>query len=276
MSNLVDAQVIDTGPIKSTRHGPFYPRASGLYKDCMRQLFLCTKLKVPVVSWIGFSLKVVFEIGNAVHSHLQNTDTILGNNRYGFWKCEACEKVSEFSTVPEKCHWCGAPAGAMTYKEYEINMTEPYYMTGHPDMFRKGEGDYLHVMEIKTIDGVLFDNLSAANIDHVWQLQAYMYACSRAKLGDGIKISPNVGHIMYVSKSKKAKTLPTKVFLIHNDNYVLNTIKHKLNEYKVAMKTGIPPKVNNLCLNSNFDNYLARSCPIKAKCMSDNEGNKHE
>ena len=99
-----------------------------------------------------------------------------------------------------------------------------------------------------------------------------MYACSRAKLGDGVKVSPNVGHIMYVSKSKKAKTLPTKIFEIKNDSYVLNTIKHKLNEYGEAIKTGIPPKANNLCLNSNFDNYLARNCAVKAKCQSNNEG----
>lgn len=264
--NLVDEDILDLKPMRSVKNAPFRPRASGLYKDCMRQLVLCTVHDVPLVSWVDYSLKIVFEIGNAVHYWTQNTPILFGNNRFGFWECLSCGRVSTFGTVPSGCGGCGASHKALVYREYSLSMDTPFYITGHPDLFRKGENGYFHVVEIKTIDGNLFDNLVAPNIEHVWQVHVYMWACARTKLGSGINISPNLGYITYISKTRKTKVLPTKTFPVKYDSFVMNTIKKKLREYKVAIDGGELPPVNQLCLNANFDNYLARGCPVISKC----------
>lgn len=270
--NVVDEEVLDLRPTKSVKNAPFVPRASGLYKDCMRQLVLCTQFEVPLVSWVDYSLKIVFEIGNAVHFWAQNTPVIFGKNRYGFWECLSCGSVSTFGTAPSRCNKCGANKKAISYKEYSLSMTTPYYITGHPDLFRKGENGQFHVVEIKTIDGNLFDSLVAPNIEHSWQVHAYMWSCARTKLESNIKVSPNLGYITYISKTRKVKELPTKTFKVKYDAHIMNTIKKKLREYKIGIEGGELPPVNQLCLNSNFDNYMARGCPVISKCKIPENG----
>ena len=63
-----------------TKKLPRYPRASSLYKDCMRQLVLLNRFKIEEKEYVKFSNTVVFDIGNSVHFWAQNTKSFISDD----------------------------------------------------------------------------------------------------------------------------------------------------------------------------------------------------
>lgn len=253
----------------SYKKAPFRPRASGIYKACMRQLVLCTKLDIPVSSYVNFSQKMTFEIGNAIHYWFQNNSKLLGDIRCGFWKCGGCGKTTSFSRVPKRgCRACGAGSDTWTYDEYELDIKKPYYVTGHPDMFIELERGRFHVMEFKSINSAEFKTLEAPIIEHIWQLQTYMWACEQDSFKLGINTDPEEGYIMYISKAMD--TPPIKVFTVKKDRHILKQIMSKLKDYKNGIDKKKPPPYHPICEENSFNNYMAKSCPVKEQCLKFN------
>jgi hypothetical protein len=255
-----------------TKKLPRYPRASSLYKDCMRQLVLINKCKIEEKEYVKFSNTVVFDIGNSVHFWAQNTKSFISDDlRSGFWKCRSCNYMTPFTKkVQEKCPTCGANPKAFEYTEYSLKMEKPLFVTGHPDMFVEKPENNFRVLELKTIDTVGFDKLKAPLIEHLWQIQTYMWGIGKDRLAKNISFDPKYGYIMYISKGFKMKTSPVKTFLVKHDKVILRDIFNKLTEFKKGYSDNVlPPRVAS-CYDSGYSTYLAKNCPVLNFCKMQN------
>lgn len=247
---------------------PRYPRASSLYKDCMRQLVLLNKCKIEEQDYVGFSNTVIFDIGNSVHFWAQNTKAFISDDlRSGFWKCSACGYTTVFTKVINtNCPVCGAKSKAFEYEEYSLRMETPLFVTGHPDMFVEKPVGNFRVLELKTIDSTAFDKLKAPMIEHLWQLQTYMWGIGKDKLAKSINFDPKYGYIMYISKGLKMRSSPVKTFLVPRDKIILRDILDKLTAFKKGFVSNIFPSPLSLCVDSGFSTYLAKNCPVLKFC----------
>jgi hypothetical protein len=254
-----------------------WPRASSLYKCCIRQHVIGDILGKKVKDFLYIKDKLTYGIGNAVHYWLQNTPDILGDKRRGWWKCLACRKVLYFGGPPtRKCPNCGAYPEAISYKEHYIRGVgqdddgDPrYFQTGHPDMFlEKKNSSLLRVAEFKTIGSEDFDKFKAPLIEHEWQLQDYMWACSLDERLP-VKIDPNVGYILYICKRHRVKDLPFKMFKVRRNEEMLNRIKEKLDLFRTG-RINFPnqlPAPDPRCLRGGMDSYMTKSCVVREDCL---------
>lgn len=251
-----------------TKKLPIYPRASSLYKDCMRQLVLINKNNIKKEEYVKFSNTVVFDIGNSVHFWAQNTKSFISDDlKSGFWRCSSCEYTTPFTKkVKEKCPVCNARPEAFKYIEYSLKMEKPLFVTGHPDMFVEKPKNNYRVLELKTIDTIAFDKLKAPLIEHLWQVHTYMWGLGKDILSKNIKFDPKYGYIMYISKGLKMKSSPVKTFLIKQDKVILRDILNKLTEFKNGyMDNILPPRVSS-CFDSGYTTYQAKNCPALNFC----------
>ena len=247
---------------------PRYPRASSLYKDCMRQLVFINKCEIEEEDYVGFSNTVIFDIGNSVHFWAQNTKAFISDDlKCGFWKCRACGYITVFTKVVKtSCPVCGAKSKAFEYKEYSLKLESPLFVTGHPDMFVEKPVNNFRVLELKTIDSVAFDKLKAPLIEHLWQIQTYMWGLEKDRLADKVNFDPKYGYIMYVSKGLKMKSSPIKTFLVTRDKIILRDILNKLTAFKKGYTNNILPDPYPPCIDSGFSTYLAKNCPVLNYC----------
>jgi hypothetical protein len=265
---LITREFISTKSKVYNKKLPRYPRASSLYKDCMRQLVLVNQNKIEVQEFVGFSNTVIFDIGNSVHYWAQNTGAFIDEKfRAGFWKCSACGYTTVFCKVVDtNCPVCGAKKRAFIYKEYALKLDSPYMVTGHPDMFVEKPCSNFRVMEFKTIDGPAFDRLKAPMIEHQWQIQTYMWGIGRDKLAKEITFDSKHAYIMYISKTFKMKEAPIKTFLIKRDKSIIKDIITKLKEFKIGFGGGALPAPHSQCSDTNYACYLAKNCPVLSVC----------
>ena len=249
------------------------PRASSLYKACMRKHVIGTVLKLSEPDYAGgVRSKLIYGIGNSVHYWLQNSPDVFGNARVGWWKCQACGTVRYFG-LPRNtaCKKCGAKPEATIYYEHGISLTKPYIMTGHPDMFFKivptDAQAVIRGAELKTMEGEAFDSLVAPLIEHVWQSQTYMWACAYDKKLP-VKVDKNVWLIFYITKRGRAKEFPLKCFPIVRDTLLIKRITDKLDSYQkglVNYPKNLPaPAVT--CSRKNFTCWEAKSCVALDEC----------
>ena len=247
---------------------PLLPRASGLYKDCMRQLALCTILNIPRQRYTDASLNMVFGIGSAVHDWLQNSVDMLGDHRMGFWKCRSCGSLTDFRKMPTISCKCGANISSFIYEEYPLELSKPYYITGHPDMFVETANNKIRVVEFKTINSNSYRTLLAPMIEHQWQIQTYMWAAKQAAFEMKVNIDDSTGYVIYISKLKESRDEPIKVFEVTKDKLILKQIFNKLKEYKNAVDKKKPPKRMESCEETGFQCYTARNCPVMHQCKN--------
>ena len=264
----ITREFVDVKSRVQIRKLPRYPRASSIYKDCMRQLVLLNLKGIEEKEYVGFSQNVVFNIGNSVHYWAQNTKALVSDDlKSGFWRCRACGYTTVFTKVVKiNCPVCGAQHKAFEYQEYSLKITSPVFVTGHPDMFVEKPVSNFRVMEFKTINSKDFDDLKAPLIEHQWQLQTYMWGIGKDKLAKEIQFDPKYGYIMYISKIFKRNSSPVKTFVVKKDKTVLNEIMKKLTAFKKGLSTKIPPAPLDQCIDSNFCAYTAKNCAVLEYC----------
>jgi hypothetical protein len=265
---LITRDFISVKSRVNIRKLPRYPRASGLYKDCMRQLVLLNKCEIEEKEFVGFSNTVIYDIGNSVHFWAQNTKAFISDDlKSGFWKCRACGYTTVFTKViTTNCPVCGAKKNAFEYKEYSLKLTSPIFVTGHPDMFVEKPVGNFRVLELKTIDSAAFDKLKAPLIEHIWQTQTYMWGIGKDRLASEINFDPKYGYIMYISKGLKRESSPVKTFLIKKDKVILKEIMHKLVAFREGIKANKLPSLTESCVDSGFSTYTAKNCPVLNFC----------
>ena len=265
---LITRDFISVKSKLQTKRLPRYPRASSLYKECMRKLVLLNKCKIEEQEYVKFSNTVVFDIGNSVHFWAQNTKAFISDDlKCGFWKCRACGYTTVFTKVVKtNCPVCGAICKAFEYTEYSLKMEAPLFVTGHPDMFVEKPTGNFRVLELKTIDSVAFDKLKAPLIEHLWQVQTYMWGLGKDKLADEVNFDAKYSYIMYISKGLKMKSSPVKTFLVTKDKVILRDILNKLMDFKKGYKNNILPAPYHSCIDSGFSTYAAKNCPVLNFC----------
>jgi hypothetical protein len=264
-SAALTVELLDVSGHRGTRTvGP--PRASSIYEACMRMHVICTLEPIVVPDNFDFARRLTFDIGEAIHHRIQNSPTLLGDMRRGYWKCRACGRVTLFGKPPvTRCPKCDADSGAFVYWEYSIQMRKPYFFSGHPDMFVE-KGDRIRILEIKTMDGDKYAKLVAPLISHLWQVNGYMWACHELAFEIGVEIDDSHSYIMYVSKKETRKELPFKTFFVKRDPYIIQDLLKKLDSYKKGVTGGPMPEPLHACISSEFRSAPATYCPIRGLC----------
>lgn len=243
------------------------PRASSLHDDCMRKRVLGVKLERMSTEWVGVKDRIVYGIGNALHTWIQNTPDILGDLRWGWWKCTGCWTV-QFGMSPKRgCKKCGAFADAYVYREHEIKATPAWPVTGHPDMFVM-RSKMLRILEAKSIAGDEFEKLVAPYARHEWQIMTYMWKCSEDK-DLPVPVDGEIGYVLYITK-KVGKTFPMKMFTVQKNTEILKQIKQKVTSYKKGIEY-FPDKMPAVafdCKNTDFNGAKAKFCPVLQDCLT--------
>ena len=259
---------------RESRRFMSFPRASQLYKDCMRQLVLGVKLKKEVRVKLGFSQRMIFMLGNAVHSWVQNTDDLFGNHRRGWWVCSACGKYMSWGAPPRegwKCKNCGAGYGAARYEEHSLYLRKPLMVSGHPDMFVDFNGK-IRLVELKTINGKDFEKLFLPQIDHVWQALTYLWTLKHDKIIP-VNIDRSKAYICYITKRSTMGQFPLKMFHINYDEDVVRVILKKLLIFKKGIqKGGKLPALHDDCARKSRG-YRAEECPVRFECFQEHRKN---
>jgi predicted RNA-binding Zn-ribbon protein involved in translation (DUF1610 family) len=241
------------------------PRASSIYDCCVRFHSIGYKCQFPDYSITNVASRIVFSLGNGIHSWLQNTSDVLGMNRVGWWRCKSCgNRLWQEGPVETSCPTCGAFKEAREYDEHNLSTKSPYLSTGHPDMFINVDGFY-RVVEVKTIAGDAFDKLFLPLIEHKWQIQHYMWGCSSDNTLP-VQIDPGVGYILYISKKPSWKTLPYKMFVEVKDTNILRGIKKKLSDFTKSLKEPHYTPPLKECLESGWASTKAKWCSMKGHC----------
>jgi len=246
------------------------PRASSLFQACMRLRILGTVYKKKMTELDSIHARVTFGIGNSLHYWVQNTDLFLGDRRRGWWKCVACGRTRYFGAPPKKgCEFCKASPAATIYEEHGIDLKKPYPVTGHPDMFYAKKPDLVRVLEIKTLNGDDWQKLKSPLVEHEWQLQTYMWACS-IDPDMPAEIDPLVGYILYFSKMNFRNSLPVKAFVVVKNDSLLKRIFAKLGVYRAGVVDGelgsLPPILDE-CVRSKFKGARSLYCPVRGECQ---------
>lgn len=233
-----------------------YPRASEIDGACAREWVLGMTLNVEAQSVIWYGLRVVMNIGSAIHKYYQNS-TALFRERIGKWGCSACGGEYPFGKRPTEklCKFCGANAKAIKYKEHTTRISEPFYGVCKYDMFISPTPGLLRIVELK---GVADDKVVLRGRDRL-QLCAMLLL---SKYDDSLPtiVDNKVGYLVYVSK-KMSRAAPVKMMRVT----LTEEIEKDLMEFYVAVKKGVddgelPPK-------SPFCTSARKSkCPVGVYC----------
>lgn len=267
----ITTQLLDVNNIQKDKR-VIYPRASGIYRDCMRAYALGNLKKLKAKEFISFSRQLTFDIGNAIHEWLQNSPDYFGDQRRGYWKCLSCNYVTYFSKPRvTPCPKCGANPTAFKYEEALLILREPYNISGHPDLFIEPEHapGSMRIVEFKTMDGDKFASLKAPLVEHMWQVNAYMWMCQEDPILIPTNIDSQLAYIVYISKKEKQGMLPMKTFLVKRNLEIITEIKEKLAVFNQAIKAKQPPEPLLECIKTGFNGWSSRYCPVKEHCKKD-------
>jgi hypothetical protein len=160
----------------------------------------------------------------------------------------------------------------MVYHEHFMRLTGATPVTGHPDLFIQHR-ENLRVVEMKTIDGDKFAVLPAPLAEHELQLQTYMWGLQSDKRMP-VKIDPDFGYLLYLSKKHASGKLPLKMFPIRRNPELIEGIQSRLSGYRAGLDDpdSCLPEPLTICQRSSFENYRARTCPCLEECRNANSG----
>lgn len=233
-----------------------YPRASEIDGACAREWVLGMTLDVEAQSVIWYGLRVVMNIGSAIHKYYQNS-TALFRERIGEWYCESCRGSHPFGTRPtgKQCVFCGADARAIKYKEHTTRISEPFYGVCKYDMFISPTPGLIRMVELK---GVADDKVVLRGKDRL-QLCAGLLL-SKYDKDLPASVDHRVGYLVYVAK-KMSRAAPVKMMRVT----LTEEIEKELMDFYMAVKKGVDdgelPPVPSFCTPARKS-----KCPVGIYC----------
>ena len=255
------------------------PRASSIDKACMRMHVLMAKhsgsLRKKEV--LEFNSRLTFAWGDALHSMIQNTEIVVRDSiKRGWWRCMACNTVLGFGRSPKKdfkCTKCGAFREAITYHEHFMDVRDPFYLTGHPDIFLELQDSVLTVGELKSINKDSFKKLEKPLGEHVLQATSYLIGIDKSVSGLKIpakyKINTEYFIVIYITKEAlDRKTKAYKVFVVRRNPIFEGIVQEKL----LAFKEGYDnfpeklPECDAICAHNQFTTSVSKDCPAVIQC----------
>lgn len=240
-----------------------YIRASSLFNACVREKVLGFQNSVSAVERTDVSLRVTFDIGNAVHAWLQNSDQYFGIRKIGWWVCTHCGDERFGKPRLTSCEVCSGKL--FIYREHAFCMSNPFRVTGHMDlMLECGPGD-IRVSEIKTIAGEEFSKLTSPRADHVFQVTTYLML---AEMDESlpVRVNSRKSLLIYVSKGHQKNSFPMKIFHVERDASVEALIVEKLLDFTKGIRDGKVSAPHPDCSKSDFKSYRSRICPVVSIC----------
>lgn len=241
----------------STRTSRYkYPRASEIDGACAREWVLGMTLNTEAQSVIWHGLRVVMNIGSAIHNYYQNS-TALFKERIGGWICNGCRQSYPFGYRPDikHCKYCGASAKAIVYKEHTTRIADPFYGVCKYDMFISPTPGLLRIIELK---GVADDKVVIRGRDML-QLSA-MLLLSKYDKELPASVDHKMGYLVYVSK-KMSRKAPVKMHKV----VLTDTVETALMDFYMAVKNGVDegvlPPVSPFCTPSR-----KAKCPVGMYC----------
>lgn len=268
-----------------------YPRASSIMKACLRlHIIAMHNVLYRQDKNTALPQRMALSLGNALHYWIQNQPDFYGDDRRGWWKCLACEKVPYFGKPPGPgyhCPFCGASYHAFEYKEHPMVIKgNPFYGSGHPDLFlaetKKVSDEWVMTNELKSIkngqnDKWDWDNIIEPLAEHKYQVMMYLLGLKHDPIlkQRKIKVIPSQANISYIAKGNFGNKLPIKTFTIeakqHKD--IAEDILQRLSLFKQGFedypKSIVP--VLSVCKGSEFSHYEARNCPGLDICRALNQ-----
>ncbi|HDH99266.1 MAG TPA: Dna2/Cas4 domain-containing protein [bacterium] len=128
----------------------------------------------------------------------------------------------------------------------EVNIPPQEIVSGRADAILS-DGKDLYVLDIKSINGQIFRNLSSPKSDHINQVQLYLHFF---KLKKGI--------LLYVNKD----TQELKEFLVDYNQQICEYLLRELSLLKDKIERNIvPPRISNLS-----DKWQCQYCQFKEIC----------
>ncbi len=224
------------GSSRTSRYN--YPRASEIDGACAREWVLGMTLDIEGQSFIWHGLRVVMNIGSAMHKYYQNS-TALFRERIGLWKCIACKGIYPFGIRPDlkSCKYCGANARAIMYKEHTTRVSEPFYGVCKYDMFISPTPGLIRIVELK---GVADDKVVLRGKDRLQLCAGLLLSKYDKELPPSV--DHRVGYLVYVAK-KMSRAAPVKMTRVT----LTDDIEKELMNFYMAVKRGVddgelPPK----------------------------------
>ncbi len=261
LSRVVNAQ--DATP-EPERHNEGYMHMSKLLKGvCSRQVvFTDMNPAKPIFQTATGGHRVMWKLGRAAEAHVRDSYIrgVKGEGVYGLWRCKcgAHTKAGYYSELWPSCGRCRtAPDnyGEQPFFDHENGIV------GNPD-FLVRIGEYLYVVEIKSMNGEDFDALQAPMPDHIYQGAGYR----RLVALNDFPVAPIVV-IIYVTK-KFVFGSPYKEFHVNVDkpmyNGILDTSWAKGKLIRQARLNGALPR-EKVC--SSMDSPQAKKCPHVTDCF---------
>jgi len=230
-----------------------YPRCSQIGSLCSREWVLGMNSNIKKSEFIHNPLRIIFNIGTAIHHYFQNNKSLFPNI-IGRWHCLGCGYEFNFGVRPKGgCPGCGASNRAIQYREHSFILDNPFYLSGHIDLFLPiGNPVRYRMGDIK---GVADDKVEPRGND-IMQLATYLLS---AKYDESLpkNVDTTTGYLFYISKkmSYKAPIRTIKVVLTP-------TLEETITELLMQIKKGIdedkiPPRRIN-CKDKN--------CPFIVQC----------
>ena len=264
-------RLINTESVTSARYFDHKLRMSAMHNVCVRSQLLGYRNNIVGRENLPVSMRVTFDIGNAIHHFLQNGEDYLGKNRLGWWRCNAC-RHTRFGRKPlDKCPGCGCSHKATEYVEHVLNLPKDIPVSGHVDCFMEVAPGDIRVVDFKTINGEEFEALTNPKPEHCIQVIGYMHYLQMDE-SLPVRVNPERGMVLYVSKKHSGKGLPFKMFHVGKDKLFLNLIENKVVDFKKGLECPdyLPPPLQS-CLLSGFKSASCRACTSYQFCIDATE-----
>lgn len=239
---------------------------------CPRQFALLDGCdKKPKGQFIGTSLRVTFDLGNALQSMLNNE--WADEWCIGTWECRVCNALYRFQKRPLSCT-CGK--SLFVHKE-ENFISQGTGVSGSVDyLFDPGGAPYI-ITEVKTMVKDEFKTLLSPLAEHRDRTRVYLRLVSECNDYRKAKIDLDKAMVFYICKGfgcadntlkekgiSDAAFSPFKEFVVTRDDSSVDHYFEKAREiHSFRNGGGMPGRVCNTSVCTT-----AKGCPVRTECWS--------
>jgi hypothetical protein len=258
--------LIKRNPPRNEFRGGDYLHVSDLVYKCSRMIALSKHLDLPIRGEaILDSRGVTFATGHAIQEYVtERIKANLPDMLWGDWSCKCGDSTSERATYSEMvdepaCHQCGTKP--TDYVE-TIWRSESLKLTGAIDILLKLPSGALYPVEVKSISGARFDEVTRAVPDHLIQALFYWHLLRE----NGMTVMDQAS-ILYVKKEFVFAS-PYKEILVKPTDYEsrIEDFFDEARELKAYLHEDGPLPIRTCC--SHPLSPGAKECPFAIQCFS--------
>ena len=254
--------------LSERRHFDHRLRMSAMHDVCVRGQLLGLRHNVARTERLPLSMRVTFDLGNAIHFFFQNAAGYLGGNRMGWWQCLACGRRVFGRRPVRKCQGCSASDRAFQYVEHALHMPADVPVSGHIDGFLEVAPGDIRIVDFKTINGEDFDRLTGPKPEHSIQVNGYMHYIQRDDRLP-VRVNGERGLLLYISKKHAVRSLPFKMFHVRREKMFIDVIERKVAEFRRGLEdAAYLPEPLQSCAAAQFKSAACRSCAVYSFCLA--------